>query len=456
MEKENYDPDFQPPKKKAKLSKAKLTVDERFAKPKTGDEVADITKGYVPPNTAKNTTWALRVFEEWRCARNKKCTDAVCDPNLLVSPDADSLNFWIPRFVAEVRRQDGEPYPPKTIHQLLAGLQRHMLENNPLAPKFLDTKNPVFRDIHRSCDSVYRSLHQQGVGARVRHAAVISEAEEQKLWSTGVIGITTPLSLQRAVFFYVGKRFCIRGGEEQRQLRPSMFVRSSNPDCYTYVEHGSKNHSGGLKQLSVENKTVPCVAVPENNPQCIVFLLDQYFRRLPKYAFEQDIFYLRPKSSVPASDSEPWYECVAVGKNSLATMVKRMCLDAGIEEKSNHSLRATGATSMFQANVSERVIQKVTGHRSLQALRCYERVSADQHREVSKLLMPAQPTAAAVGHAQPVPEHSNDLGGMFGGFASCSIGNITVNVNPTYSTISHRASAVEEEFDDIVQDINFQ
>ena len=32
--------------------------------------MADITKGYVPPNTAKNTTWALRVFEEWRTARN--------------------------------------------------------------------------------------------------------------------------------------------------------------------------------------------------------------------------------------------------------------------------------------------------------------------------------------------------------------------------------------------------
>ena len=55
--------------------------------------------------------------------------------------------------------------------------------------------------------------------------------------------------------------------------------------------------------------------------------------RLPKYAFEQDIFYLRPKSSITANESEPWYECIAVGKNSLASMVKQMCRDAGIEEK---------------------------------------------------------------------------------------------------------------------------
>ena len=53
-------------------------------------------------------------FEEWRCARNKNCTgDEICGANLLDSPHIDSLNFWMPCFIAEVRRQDGKPYPPK-------------------------------------------------------------------------------------------------------------------------------------------------------------------------------------------------------------------------------------------------------------------------------------------------------------------------------------------------------
>ena len=112
MEKENWDPDFQPPKKKARHTK--VTIDKRFAKAKTVDEVADITKGFVSPNTAKNTTWAMQVFEEWRCVRNKNCTgDEICGANLLESPHIDSLNFWMPCFIAEVRRQDGKPYPPK-------------------------------------------------------------------------------------------------------------------------------------------------------------------------------------------------------------------------------------------------------------------------------------------------------------------------------------------------------
>ena len=416
--------DFEPPKKKAK---------KRFAEPASAEEVAVITKGYTPSNTAKNTSWSVRVFQEWCIARKGCSKDEACNPHLIDSPDVESLNFWMPRFVAEVRRQDGKPYPPKTIHQILAGLQRYMLDKNPLFPQFLDQKNPIFIDIHRACDSVYRSLHQQGVGTAVRHASVISQAEEEQLWTSKVLGTDTPLSLQRAVFFYVGKCLCVRGGEEQRRLQPSMFVRSKDPDCYTYYERGSKNYSGGLKQLSRANKTVPCYAIPDNNPRCLVFLLDEYFKRLPKYAFEKDIFYLKHKPKAPVNEAEPWYESVPIGKNTLATMVKRMCQEAGIAEKTNHSLRATGATTLFQSGISERVIQKTTGHQSLESLRCYERVSEEQHQNVSRVLMPTCATAS------PSPDKSatkkttaSDSHGstMFDQiFHGCSITAVTVNIN---------------------------
>ena len=44
-------------------------------------------------------------------------------------------------------------------------------------------------------------------------------------------------------------------------------------------------------------------------------------------------------------------------------MVKDMCLVPGISEpKTNYSLRATGATSMFANHVPERMIQSYTGN----------------------------------------------------------------------------------------------
>ena len=76
-----------------------------------------------------------------------------------------------------------------------------------------------------------------------------------------------------------------------------------------------------------------------------------------------------------------------MGKNTLSSMMKRMCTAACIEgNKTNHSLRASGTTELFQAQVPEKVIQERTGHRSLTAMRLYERTTNEQHRNVSAIL----------------------------------------------------------------------
>ena len=49
--------------------------------------------------------------------------------------------------MAEVRRVDGRAYPPHTISQLLAALQRIILEANPNASKFCNAHNTDFRDL---------------------------------------------------------------------------------------------------------------------------------------------------------------------------------------------------------------------------------------------------------------------------------------------------------------------
>lgn len=54
--------------------------------------------------------------------------------------------------------------------------------------------------------------------------------------------------------------------------------------------------------------------------------------------------------------------------------------------KTNHSLRATAATQMFQEGVPEKIIQERTGHRSLEGLRAYEHLCEPQHKAVSSLL----------------------------------------------------------------------
>jgi hypothetical protein len=187
----------------------------------------------------------------------------------------------------------------------------------------------------------------------------------------------------------------------------------------------------------------------------LVFLLNLYFKRLPAYAFQENILYLRPKVKAPADPDSPWYDEIPVGKNTLSSIVKDMCAEGGIAKKTNHSLRATGASAMFRANVPEKIIQKTTGHRSLDALRTYEWISKDQYKTVSKVLMgnvsyenKDDQAGVCQQEKQCVAEvpHAASLSRVFDDLTNCSIGNLTVNINPTITL----ASKVENEFENIV------
>ena len=63
----------------------------------------------------------------------------------------------------------------------------------------------------------------------------------------------------------------------------------------------------------------------------------------------------------------------------MAILVSIRCklfADAQIDNKhTNHSLRATGATALFNAGIPEAVIHKRTGYKSTETLRQYEQLS---------------------------------------------------------------------------------
>ena len=75
-------------------------------------------------------------------------------------------------------------------------------------------------------------------------------------------------------------------------------------------------------------------------------------------------FYLQPLPFTPTG-SQPWYFIDRVGKVSIKSKVKQMFQEANIKGKfTNHSLHATGATTLVDANVPEATIQKRSGHLS--------------------------------------------------------------------------------------------
>ena len=99
----------------------------------------------------------------------------------------------------------------------------------------------------------------------------------------------------------------------------------------------------------------------------------------------------------------------------------------------NHSLRATSASRMFSAGVPEKIVAKVTGHKSLNAsMRQYERTTEVQFKAVGESiskLQPLDPVPGTVQKTAATPKQSNALGLqnlISGNLDNCTI---TVNIN---------------------------
>ena len=82
-----------------------------------------------------------------------------------------------------------------------------------------------------------------------------------------------------------------------------------------------------------------------------------------------------------------WYSKVPEGHNTLSQTVARLCKQAVIAGyKTNHSLRVTSATRLFQSGVDKQLIMSHTGHRSIDGIRSYKRISEEQKRAISGIL----------------------------------------------------------------------
>ena len=375
---------------------------KRFAAPLSSKQIEYLSTKIVPKKNADSTKWAVRIFTDWVRERNG-CPSALleCPADLFdyikvtdgstgyqYGYPLSTLDFWLAAFVTEVCKADGGFYSPASLNSILAGLFRHMKEKfGPNTSNFLSKTDAQFCMFKNALDRQLRFLRESGVGVERKRASIITSEDEEKLWTTGVLGTHNPTALLNAVFYLNGKSFCLRGVSEHYNLRFSQVVRKTNPDNI-YVEHGSKNRNGGIEDYKLESKCVTIVSSEEGSDRDHVFILDKYFSKVPAEMIENDErFYLRPMQQVAGYDGAQWFYRQNIGQNKVKTMVKTIFEAAEIQGKyTNYSLRATGASALFSAGVPEAVIQKRTGHKSTEALRLYERVSEDQQVAVANIL----------------------------------------------------------------------
>ena len=353
----------------------------RFQALKTDEDVEEAKKKAIPKNTEKNTSWAVNVWKQWSAHRRQVCPSYSDWPTHLMIAVPSELNYWLSKFVLETRKANGDHYPPDTLHIICSGLQRFIRETRPEINLF---KDPVFAGFQRTLDSEMKRLRSHGMGVKKKQAEPITAEEENLLWEGGLLGEENPQALLDTMLFLCGIHFALRSGEEHRSLQLSQFelvVPKEGCARLIYTENYSKNNQGGLQHRKVKPKCVTCYANERNPGRCLVRLYQVYLSHRPA---DIQPFYLTP---LRKKKSETWYSKVPVGHNTLSQTVGRLCKKAGITGfKTNHSLRVTSATRLFQSGVDEQVIMSHTGHRSVDGVRSYKRISEEQKKAVSGIL----------------------------------------------------------------------
>ena len=84
----------------------------------------------VPRATTHANEWAVSVWRQWASNRNQM--EETCrDNNFPVPVDlatatVDNLDYWMSFFIMEICRQDGQCYPPNSLFNIVAGIQRYL------------------------------------------------------------------------------------------------------------------------------------------------------------------------------------------------------------------------------------------------------------------------------------------------------------------------------------------
>jgi len=80
--------------------------------------------------------------------------------------DASVLYKWLCCLLQEMRKENGDGYPPTTLHQLLAVFQR-ILRDNKILYNIFDKTDLHFQDLHNTLACICKKLRKSGVGEEV-------------------------------------------------------------------------------------------------------------------------------------------------------------------------------------------------------------------------------------------------------------------------------------------------
>lgn len=319
------------------------------------DDVQPAEAPGIPERTKKQNRWAFNVWREWARKRNA-LEDSFIGPYKGVPLDVgqageEELDYWLCKFVMEIRRKDGNPYPPHTLMQIVMGIQRYLRQQ---AGKpticILDRSNSTYSNFRSVLDYRIKELTNSGApamksGARSqtfgdagsKYASLVKGEpfppkstrtdEESRDWKEGVMNTDTAQGLLNAVFWHNYTTFGIQYIDDHWNLRAEHFQIHGKLDDeepmvleFTPSMTSMMANTGKQSSMRVTQKKIYSDSASDKEVFNIYY---KYLSNIPK----SGPFYRHPVDptivdrSIKFSDQ--W-----VGKNRLRAMLKHL-IDIG-------------------------------------------------------------------------------------------------------------------------------
>ena len=182
-----------------------------------------------------------------------------------------------------------------------------------------------------------------------------------------------PRSLQTKVMFDIRFYFARRGAENIKQMKTDTFkVIFDNQVDVIYVKKTQDELTKNHKEVNCEIITG---YIPEMRglPYCPVDSFREYISHLnPNNDSLWQTPINNPKTSV-------WFADSPVGDHTIAEFMKNLSGKAKLSRiYTNHDIRVTGLSVLGRANFSDKQIMSVSGHKSGDSLKIYQKVSANE------------------------------------------------------------------------------
>ena len=339
----------------------------------------------------------MRAFRQWRSQKldslvefDVKLFESDIDTPAMLTKE--NFRHSLCMFIPEVTKlKDGSDYPGKTLYEMITSIQKY-LNQHKVFWKLID--DPEFLEVRTVLDNVMKERAEQNIGLIKKQAQFISMEHEQELWEKGILREENADKLSSTILFLIGvnvglragdKHYCLRRDSKEKKSQLSFERAPNGKRCLVYREDNiTKTNDGGVGSLKKDRKEV-WIYPNVNVTRCTVRLVDKYISLLPPVSTKTKKlnFYL---CSLEKRNPAQWYGESVVGCHTLCQVVKNLLKDAKLDGYfTNHSLRRTGTTHLFQAGVDRKIIKEYTGHVS-DAVDKYQATSHAQREHVSKVL----------------------------------------------------------------------